>query len=300
MYYAITFLRKDLVLLKINEFYCKSSESTVVALNIEGGYSGEKTDNLINFEFIDNLLNYPECLSENLISVDYAMDQLFNLSDSKVSVDQDLFEDLFNGDNMVVSTQSDQIDSKDLDLFLNKEFNCESTINLSHILLNTVSSQGDSKMSNSKDFSFENVTFNSDMSSNDSIETDKEPAKKENKKKRRSSPSDSCSTEELARFGNKYVKKYTNEYVERRVKNNVAVKKCRQKINKIQEERETRLKKLSDDNRRLNNTVESLTKELNVLKNIFLQMNPNAKLPTEIEDKLQRLENTLNPSVNNF
>jgi hypothetical protein len=272
----------------------------VVALNIEGGYSGEKTDNLINFEFIDNLLNYPECLSENLISVDYAMDQLFNLSDSKVSVDQDLFEDLFNGDNMVVSTQSDQIDSKDLDLFLNKEFNCESTINLSHILLNTVSSQGDSKMSNSKDFSFENVTFNSDMSSNDSIETDKEPAKKENKKKRRSSPSDSCSTEELARFGNKYVKKYTNEYVERRVKNNVAVKKCRQKINKIQEERETRLKKLSDDNRRLNNTVESLTKELNVLKNIFLQMNPNAKLPTEIEDKLQRLENTLNPSVNNF
>lgn len=97
----------------------------------------------------------------------------------------------------------------------------------------------------------------------------------------------------VARFGNKYVVKHTDEYKERRNKNNDAVKRCRAKIQEKQKERETRLKELSDENRKLSNQVDSLTKELNVLKGILGNMNPHFRLPNELEEKIKRLENMI-------
>jgi hypothetical protein len=237
------------------------------------------------------------------------MEQLSTIWNPKTFSDQDLFENIFsnsdNSNNMLVSLcNTDEIDSEELDLFLNKELNCESTINLSHILQSNASNQtGSNKMTTLKDYNLNSDSIAVNHSSNNNktdkiYNNDNVKSRKENNcsnKKRKLSPSES-STDELARFGNKYVKKYTNEYAERRVKNNVAVKKCRQKINKIQIERETRLKQLSDENRRLTNTVDTLTKELSVLKNILLQMNPNNRLPLEIENKLRLLENTIGPT----
>ena len=97
--------------------------------------------------------------------------------------------------------------------------------------------------------------------------------------------------ENLARFGNKYVPKGTDEYNQRRNKNNDAVKKCRAKLQMQQEEREKRLKELSEENRKLSNTVESLNKELSVLKGILSTMKPQCSLPSDIEEKIRKLEN---------
>lgn len=94
----------------------------------------------------------------------------------------------------------------------------------------------------------------------------------------------------LARFGNKYVTKGTEEYNERRNKNNDAVKKCRAKLQEKQKEREQRLKQLSEENRKLTNTVDSLNKELNVLKGILATMKPQYTIPVDIEEKIKKLE----------
>lgn len=105
-----------------------------------------------------------------------------------------------------------------------------------------------------------------------------------------SNSSSKNSDPEIARFGNKYVIKFTNEYDERRDKNNEAVKKCRQKTLEKHKEREKRLNEMQEENRRLNNIVESLHKELNVLKNIFLQMNSVNKIPNDLDERIKNLE----------
>lgn len=91
-------------------------------------------------------------------------------------------------------------------------------------------------------------------------------------------------------FGNKVVEKGTDEYTKRRENNNDAVKRCRLKMNELQKEKEERMKKLSDENKKLSETVESLSKELNVLKGIIIQMNPQKKLPDHIESILKNLD----------
>lgn len=92
-------------------------------------------------------------------------------------------------------------------------------------------------------------------------------------------------------FGNKKVKKDTDEYKERRVKNNEAVKKCRMKNLQEQSQKEERMSKLEDENRQLSGRVESLMKELSVLKNIIVQMSPTrGKLPEHVEKMIKRYE----------
>ena len=91
-------------------------------------------------------------------------------------------------------------------------------------------------------------------------------------------------------FGNKVVPKATDEYYKRRENNNEAVKKCREKLTQKQMERESRMKTLDDENKKLTSTVESLNKELNVLKNIIIQMNPQQKLPDYISNLFKQLE----------
>lgn len=91
-------------------------------------------------------------------------------------------------------------------------------------------------------------------------------------------------------FGNKVVEKNTDEYVKRRDANNLAVKKCRQKSLEKQKEREDRMKNLNEENQRLNETVKKLYQELDVLKNIIIQMSPDKKLPENIAIMYKEVE----------
>lgn len=92
---------------------------------------------------------------------------------------------------------------------------------------------------------------------------------------------------ELARFGNKFVEKYTDEYEQRRMNNNEAVKKCREKLTKTQQMREERMRQLADENKKLLGTVDTLSKELNVLKGIIIKM--HNKLPEHLEKLIAEL-----------
>jgi hypothetical protein len=95
---------------------------------------------------------------------------------------------------------------------------------------------------------------------------------------------------QTARFGNKVVEKGTNEYDSRRTKNNEAVKKCRQKNIEQQKNREEKLQSLTQENKELSNKVESLSKELDLLKNLFFNINKTTQLPFEIETRIKSLE----------
>ncbi|CAF0941674.1 unnamed protein product [Rotaria sp. Silwood1] len=73
----------------------------------------------------------------------------------------------------------------------------------------------------------------------------------------------------LARFGNKQVIKYSDEYHSRRVKNNEAVKKSRMKAKEKQKTTEVQMNKLTDENRLLNDRVDLLMQELQVLRSLY-------------------------------
>lgn len=83
----------------------------------------------------------------------------------------------------------------------------------------------------------------------------------------------------LARFGNKQVIKYSDEYHERRVKNNEAVKKSRMKAKEKQKTTEEKMNKLAEENRTLNDRVDLLLKELNVLKSLYRELNQDLPVP---------------------
>ncbi|KAH3772955.1 uncharacterized protein LOC127844202 [Dreissena polymorpha] len=80
--------------------------------------------------------------------------------------------------------------------------------------------------------------------------------------------------------------KDTAEYYEKRARNNVAVRKSREKAKLRQDETETRVSQLSNENERLQKKVDLLTKELNVLKSLFI--NVGASLPDNFEDIISR------------
>lgn len=80
--------------------------------------------------------------------------------------------------------------------------------------------------------------------------------------------------------------KGSEEYVEKRARNNIAVRKSRTKAKQRQAETEGRVKILTDENERLQKKVDLLSKELNVLKSLFL--NVGAALPAEFESVLQK------------
>jgi len=77
----------------------------------------------------------------------------------------------------------------------------------------------------------------------------------------------------------RHVEKGTQEYVDKRARNNVAVRKSRAKAKEKQRETETRVKSLLDQNDQLQKKVDLLSKELNVLKGLFL--NVGASIPDE-------------------
>lgn len=91
-------------------------------------------------------------------------------------------------------------------------------------------------------------------------------------------------------FGNKLVEKKTDEYDKRRKNNNEAVKKCRHKLAQEQQKKEERMKELNDENIKLTNTVDQLSKELNLLKSIIAKMSPDQKLPEYLEHLIKNME----------
>lgn len=79
--------------------------------------------------------------------------------------------------------------------------------------------------------------------------------------------------------------KDSNDYLERRARNNVAVRKSRDKAKLRQVETEGRVKELTQENDKLQKKVDLLTKELTVLKGLFI--NVGAALPQELGEILQ-------------
>nr|KAG5709042.1 hypothetical protein BaRGS_004681 [Batillaria attramentaria] len=75
------------------------------------------------------------------------------------------------------------------------------------------------------------------------------------------------------------VPKGSEEYKEKRARNNVAVRKSRAKAKEKQKMTEGRVKELSDQNEQLQKKVEMLTKELTVLRGLFV--NVGAQLPDD-------------------
>lgn len=76
------------------------------------------------------------------------------------------------------------------------------------------------------------------------------------------------------------VEKHTDEYRQRRERNNVAVRKSRDKAKNRQQETESKVSLLTDENERLQKKVDLLSKELAVLKGLFT--NVGADLPTKL------------------
>lgn len=91
----------------------------------------------------------------------------------------------------------------------------------------------------------------------------------------------------LARFGNKQVIKYSDEYHDRRLKNNEAVKKSRMKAKEKQKVTEGKMSELAQENRVLNDRVDLLMKELQVLKSLYKELNQD--LPPAAVKALERV-----------
>jgi len=91
----------------------------------------------------------------------------------------------------------------------------------------------------------------------------------------------------MARFGNKSVVKFSDEYHDRRIKNNEAVKKSRLKSKEKQKDTEGKMSKLADENRTLSDRVDLLMKELQVLKSLYKELNQD--LPVDAVKALERI-----------
>lgn len=75
--------------------------------------------------------------------------------------------------------------------------------------------------------------------------------------------------------GKKSVDRYSPEYRQRRERNNIAVRKSRDKAKQRNLEMQQKMIELSSENDRLHKTIEQLTRELSGLRNFFKQL-PNS------------------------
>ena len=80
--------------------------------------------------------------------------------------------------------------------------------------------------------------------------------------------------------------KGSEEYKEKRARNNVAVRKSRAKAKEKQKMTESRVKELMDQNDSLTKKVEMLTKELTVLRGLFV--NVGATLPDDFSKLMEQ------------
>src|SRR6185437_6757206 len=70
----------------------------------------------------------------------------------------------------------------------------------------------------------------------------------------------------------KVMDKASDEYRQRRARNNQSVKACREKFKEKSKQTEQRVEKLNTENVELRNRVDLLTKELNVLEGLVVQV----------------------------
>jgi chromosome segregation ATPase len=98
---------------------------------------------------------------------------------------------------------------------------------------------------------------------------------------------DDISKSKLARFGNKKVIKYSDEYHHQRLKNNESVKNSRLKSKQKQKETENKMNKLAEENRVLNERVDSLMKELQVLRSLYKELGQD--LPVDAVKALEQI-----------
>lgn len=98
---------------------------------------------------------------------------------------------------------------------------------------------------------------------------------------------DDLSKSKLARFGNKKVIKYSDEYHQQRLKNNESVKNSRIKAKQKQKETEVRMNKLAEENRVLNERVDTLMKELQVLRSLYKELGQD--LPSDAVQALKQI-----------
>ena len=91
----------------------------------------------------------------------------------------------------------------------------------------------------------------------------------------------------VARFGNKKVIKYSDEYHHQRTKNNESVKNSRLKAKERQKQTESRMNKLAEDNRALTERVDTLMKELQVLQSLYKEL--GQELPADAVQALKQI-----------
>ncbi|CAF2160035.1 unnamed protein product [Rotaria magnacalcarata] len=111
-----------------------------------------------------------------------------------------------------------------------------------------------------------------DETSVSSINSPQSDYSEQDTSKRRAAKKSTAEERRLARFGNKQVIKYSDEYHSRRIKNNEAVKKSRMKAKEKQQISEVQMNKLTDENRMLNDRVDILMKELQVLRSLYKEL----------------------------
>ncbi|CAF0773401.1 unnamed protein product [Adineta steineri] len=98
---------------------------------------------------------------------------------------------------------------------------------------------------------------------------------------------DDVSKCKLARFGNKKVVKFSEEYRHQRIKNNESVKNSRLKAKQKQKQTEGKMSKLAEENRALNERVDSLMKELQVLQSLYKELGQD--MPPDAVKALQQI-----------
>lgn len=178
----------------------------------------------------------------------------------------------------------DTLSTVKLDMTMNNQVNKENDYNLQPGLISSSVSQRTSTDSNTSSLVVKKKRGRRPTSMLDA--SNKQPNRVPTKRERIIKEAQ-CSGNVVVCFGNKVVKKDTDEYKKRRSCNNEAVKKCRQRNMEQQREKEERMKTLDDENKRLNNKVDSLMKELSVLKNIVIQMSPHKRLPEHLEKMIK-------------
>lgn len=89
---------------------------------------------------------------------------------------------------------------------------------------------------------------------------------------------------EMGRVNRKTMPKDSEEYRRRRERNNEAVKKSRSKSRQKTLETQHRVAQLREENKQLERRVESLTRELNFMRDIFVPRRTGAKL---LDSKLE-------------
>ena len=177
----------------------------------------------------------------------------------ELDLGDELFKDLFDG-----TPTFDSFTDSDFDMTIDPSLHND----------NEVSLQADHEQSNNSSSTVLAESMLDDSTTSPGSFISEESVRVEKKKT-------TSAARKLARFGNKQVIKYSEEYHDRRVKNNEAVKKSRMKAKEKQQSSDVQMNKLSEDNRLLTDRVELLMKELQVLRSLYKELKHDT-LPAKV------------------